>query len=154
MILPPSFVTPDNANKRHASRFLHGSLTLLIEAALGKHFKFIDIPVPTPRPRSASALAPLLANSSFIHPHLRCAALAAKVKHASYSPIIVLSHIASRAAHLAFFLKAVKSRNTTERAGREQEEESAAAEPRSRLGALFSRGEMSALAVHARQDGK
>ena len=83
------------------------------------------------------------------HPHLRCAALAAKVKHASDSPIIVLSHIASRAAHLAFLLKAVKSRNT-----REKEQEESAAEPRSRLGALFSRGEMSALAVHARQDGK
>ena len=122
LILPPSLLvrSSDSANKRHAPRFLHGSLTLLIEAALVKHFMFIDIPVPTPRPRSASVVAPLLADSSFIP---TCAALpapAAKVKHASDSPIIVLSHIVSRAAHLAFLLKAVKSRNTRERESRKR----------------------------------
>ena len=48
LILPvlPSLATADNANKRHASRFLHGSLTLPIEAqlALGpeERFMFID----------------------------------------------------------------------------------------------------------------
>ena len=126
LILPPSLLvrSSDSANKRHAPRFLHGSLTLLIEAALGKHFMFIDIPVPTPRPRSASVVAPC---RFIFHPHLRCAAPAAKVKHARYAPIIVLSHIASRAAHLAFFLKAVKSRNTRERAGRERRRAAVAA---------------------------
>ena len=75
LILPPSLLvrSSDSANKRHAPRFLHGSLTLLIEAALGKHFMFIDIPVPTPRPRSASVVAPLLQIHLSSPPALRCA---------------------------------------------------------------------------------